>query len=228
MDLNRWAENLQREVYNEWKTKYSFWKSGFKVFYSPAKMNPQLMIISYQPGGDASSFEKDKRRFEAGNFSVQKYNSYVERSHHMSKKVRDFFSMNANLLGDSVIFPLIFFRASNIRRWKKLGKETRLQMESLCLNKVKEIIEVLNPHEILVLGIETYDKLKGLLGETKNETILRTRLHTRRGKESVNRMVLKSEIGNIRVIRVFGIMHPSGSRIHKEDWEIMKRLFHSR
>ena len=40
--LEKWSEELTKEVYNEWKTKYSFWKSGFKIFYSPVRKNPKL------------------------------------------------------------------------------------------------------------------------------------------------------------------------------------------
>ena len=51
MDITKWAEDLTEEVYNEWKTKYSFWEDGFKVFNSPVRYRPELMIISLNPGG---------------------------------------------------------------------------------------------------------------------------------------------------------------------------------
>ena len=56
MDITKWAEDLTEEVYNEWKTKYSFWEDGFKVFYSPVRYRPELMIISLNPGGTKRKF----------------------------------------------------------------------------------------------------------------------------------------------------------------------------
>lgn len=32
MDLDEWAEELTKSVFEKWKSDYSFWKPGFKVF----------------------------------------------------------------------------------------------------------------------------------------------------------------------------------------------------
>ena len=78
MDITKWAEDLTEEVYNEWKTKYSFWKDGFEVFYSPVRYRPELMIISLNPGGGEKDFQAlDFPKFQGGNFSVPKQNRYV-------------------------------------------------------------------------------------------------------------------------------------------------------
>lgn len=49
--LENWAEKLTEEVYQAWKSEYSFWKLGFALFYSPVHMNPKIMIIGRNPGG---------------------------------------------------------------------------------------------------------------------------------------------------------------------------------
>lgn len=220
LNINTWAENLTQEIYSEYKSKYFFWKHGIKVFYSPVTLNPRLMIISYQPGGTEKHFEdEDKNLFENGDFRVQNFNSYSETNHAIARRVRNFFDFagGLELLKSSVVFPLIFFRAPTISAWRKeIPGRTRLEMEAFCFSKVKEIIEKLQPQEILVLGIETYDRLKDILGSVKNETILH--VHQTSGR----RMVIRAETGGHKL---FAIIHPSGARVSTADWEVIRKLF---
>jgi len=108
VNVKTWAENITKEIYTEYRDKYSFWKYGIKVFYSPVVANPPLMIISYQPGGTESDFE-DRNCFEKGDFRLQNFNSYLETNHTMSRRVRSFFAFDGglDLLKASVVFPLI-------------------------------------------------------------------------------------------------------------------------
>ena len=72
MELYNWAEELTRQVFSQWKTNHARWKQGFKLFYSPIKKNPKLLILSYNPGGDKNSFKKELEQYENGNFSLPK------------------------------------------------------------------------------------------------------------------------------------------------------------
>lgn len=221
MDLNTWAKNLTREVYQEWQIKYPTWKPGIKVFYSPVHKDPELMIISYQPGGDESHYKKEDRvNYEKGDFSI-KQNEFVATDYPMAKRVRDFFnySESQELLNKSVILPLIFFRAPDVKNWKnKIINPSRKKMEAYCYNKVTEIIKRIKPNKILVIGINTYFELKQkVLDDITNEMILHTRPNTN------ERMVISSECEEIKL---FAIAHLTGVRISKNDWNIMKAEFH--
>ena len=67
--VEKWSEGFTEEVYREWKENYNNLETGIKTFYTPVTENPPLMIIGYNPGGDKKSFQKDKKRFENGDFS---------------------------------------------------------------------------------------------------------------------------------------------------------------
>ena len=69
MEIETWAKNINKEVYEKWKRDYPLWDSGFKVFYSPVRKNPKLMILSYNPGGNETSFQEDLNHFEKGSYS---------------------------------------------------------------------------------------------------------------------------------------------------------------
>src|SRR5438874_13767284 len=76
-DITSWAQKLTSEVYLTWQTKYGYWENGFKVFYSPVKNQPNLLIIGYQPGGDQADFAReDKHPFENGDFRLPSNNLY--------------------------------------------------------------------------------------------------------------------------------------------------------
>jgi hypothetical protein len=42
-----WAETLTNNVYEKWKSDYSFWEPGFKVFYSPIVKNIKKRRLDY-------------------------------------------------------------------------------------------------------------------------------------------------------------------------------------
>lgn len=212
-----WAESITKDIYLEYINQYSSWKYGIKVFYSPVVLSPKLMIISYQPGGDEKDFEKEEKKdFEIGDFHLQNFNSYLETDHRMSLRMRSLFDFSGGLelLGSSVVFPLIFFRSPTINIWRQNNTE-RIKMEKFSFSKVKEIIEKLKPQKILTLGMETYDKLKGVLGTVENEIVLHKR------ESNSERMVLNSTCGGYRL---FAIIHPSGARISILDWNLIRGL----
>jgi len=89
-------------------------------------------------------------------------------------------------------------------------------MEEFSFLKAKEIIDRLQPQRILVLGIETYDRLKDILGSVQNETVLYAR------KTNGGRMAICSDCG---AYKLFAIIHPSGSRVNKTDQDSLRKLF---
>lgn len=86
----------------------------------------------------------------------------------------------------------------------------------LFFSKVKGILEQLKPKNILVLGMETYDRLKDILGSVENEKILH--------KHSSNsaRMAVTADCGGYKAL---AIIHPPGARISNMDWRSLRRLF---
>ncbi|VVB61529.1 Uncharacterised protein [uncultured archaeon] len=212
--MNKWAEGIVERVYTRWKDKYAeSCKSGFKVFYSPVRQNPQIMIIGYNPGGLENSFMSYKEKLERGDFSVPIKHEYLIKDYRLAKKMRNFFDKKEQLLEESIKINLIFFRSKNIREWKKIEKSKRIEIEGFCFDLVKEIIMQSKPKMILIEGISTYKKLRKILGFEGSSVVT----------NGSQRCYVTEWMG----IKLFAMPHPTGSRIKQHDWEEIKELFHN-
>ncbi len=83
---------------------------GFKVFYSPVYVKPQIAIVGYNPGGDEQAFIEDRLKFERRNFAPLLCHEYICKNYLIAKKMRDFFEGNVRLLEASVKFNLNFWK----------------------------------------------------------------------------------------------------------------------
>ena len=216
MDITKWAEDLTEEVYNEWKTKYSFWEDGFKVFYSPVRYRPELMIISLNPGGTKRNFvEEHYSDYEDGDFSLLNENSYLISKYQFAKKIRTLFEGNENVLKTSVAITVLFFRSKNINYWVKNNpKKTRLAMERFAYDKVKQILDKVKPKKLLVVGNGAYWILGKHIIKIENENEIEN-------FGSVGRIIT----AKASQIDIFVTPHLTGSRISKENMEKTKKLF---
>jgi len=214
-EIKLWAEKLQREVYKTWKKKYSFWKQGFKVFYGPVKKRPELMIISHNPGGDHIDFQKeDKPSFEKGNFLPPESLPYSG-GYTMSRKMQRFFAKDMYLLETSVTIPIMFFRSKNINKLNDIERFKRYEMERYSLLKVKEIIDTVQPENILVIGLKTYDLLGKVIGLCDEEEFLHM------NKDGRLLAVRAKQNGG----KIFAMLHISGARINTNELSFIKKSF---
>ena len=154
----KWAENLTKEVYKKWK-RIGKPKNGFRVFYGPVRKNPKLMIISLNPGGDESYFVKDKRKYENGNFSLRQENFYLQKKNRFGNMIMKLFKGNESVMEESVITTVLLFRSHDLPQLKR-NKKKYAEIKEFANKKVKEIIEVIRPKKILVIGNGTFDKMK--------------------------------------------------------------------
>ena len=217
VNLTPWAENLTKEVFLEWKTKYSFWKQGFKVFYGPLMINPELMIISLNPGGSEKSFiNENYLAYKKGNFSIPLENEYVKMDKPFANKIKEFFQGYENILKNSVVITVLLFRSIGMKEWKKENpKNTRLSMEDYAYDKVKTIITKIKPKKILVIGMGTFKRLKdNNIIPITNEEIL----------DSFG-TVGKIKIAKMNQTSIIAIPHLSGVRISDENNNKIKKSF---
>lgn len=216
-ELDTWIKNLNKTVFLEWKTKYSSWKKGYKIFYGPVQKNPKLMIISHNPSGSEYYFQtEDLERFQRGDFSAPPTNSYTIRENPMAKKMQNLFSGREIILKKSVTFPILFFRSKDVKTWKNVPRERRIGMEQFCYSRVKEIFEQIEPKKILVLGFRTDKKLKkNIFNDFPEEKTL---------KNSKNRKL--SYLYAWNKIPIFCMLHPTGNRISTKDWTLIRKKFH--
>jgi len=216
MNLEKWAEKLNQQVYKEWKAKYDFWEPGFKVFFSPVYKNPKLMILSLNPGGTKVHYENENmRKFQKNDFSLPKRNEYLTKNHNMAKKVKLFFEGHHDLLEQSVVLPIVFFRSKDWDYWKNnVPKNKRSEMEQFSFLKVKEIIKKLKPRMFLVIGTgSTYRRVKKNILDVKNEKSVRSGAH---------RLYITAQAGRAPI---FCIPHLTGYRLSNEKREKIRNSF---
>ena len=214
-ELILWAENLTKFVYNEWKIKYSFWKPGFKTFYSPITNNPELLILSLNPGGNEKHFElESKDDFNNNDFSLPKRNEYIATDYAMAKKVRLLFQDNLDLLEQSIALPILFFRSKNYQYWKKnVQKDIRIEMEQLSYFKIQEIIKKLKPKFCLVIGFETYEQIKNNILKIDDESSV---------YDGTHRLYITAKSDNLSF---FVIPHLTGYHLSTQKMDKLRKIF---
>ena len=220
-ELNNWSNGLYEELHTNWQ-KWSeqcelIKEKGYALFYSEVKINPDLMIIGYNPG-----WNKDlKIENLARKTPEAKYHDYYpikdENDYAMAKKMRSLFTDKLDIvLRNSVKFNQLFFNSQNVGEWhRNVDENLRLDIEKYCLDTTFMIIQKLQPKLILTEGFTTFYRLM-FHHNQKHITISDHYLHHKR-------ILLEGILKNTPII---GLPHPTGARgISNEVWdEIRKKL----
>jgi hypothetical protein len=202
--LKDWAIELTRETYGVAKDHPEL-SAGFDVFYSPIFDKPEVMIVGYQPGGNANDYARQRERFEKGDFAPPTVNAYASADFRLAQKVRALFDGRAEDLAASVAFNLIFFRSASAKTWSEVAAAVRAKLEAFCFAKDRDIIKNLQPRVVLALGFETYEllKTKVLHGLTEEKEHFFP-------AGSKQKLMVTAKVGGMKII---GIKHPTGGRI---------------
>jgi len=215
-NLDKWASELQKEVYQTWKEKYLTWKPGFKVFYGPVKQNPELMIVSQNPGGGANNFKvEDLSRFQIGDFSPQQEHAY-KLNHTLATTLRNLFDDKTAILYKAVTFPMIFFRSRSTKELSGIERFMYHEMERYSLLKAREIIQKVKPQKIFVIGFKSHDLLERTLGLFDSEEFL----HMKKDGRLLARIAQKDGIS------IFSSIHISGARLNNNEKLFLKKELH--
>jgi hypothetical protein len=183
-----WIKSLYKETHEMWEQNGKDPK-GYAIFYSPVAIKPKIVLIGYNPGGDESSFNEKK-------INVPAKHEYITGEYKMARNVKKIFEAAdlKNELKNSVKFNLIFFRT-------KLAKDINNKMLiKFSEEKTFDVLERLQPENIIAEGFKTYERLKKLLF-ANNEKIIRY-------KERA--ILIRSMTSNYK--NLIGILHPSGAR----------------
>lgn len=206
MDLNNWAVDLLKQVDSKW-AKYPQLKHGYSVFYSPVKLNPDLMIIGVNPGGSNEDFNREKALL------VPTEHEYITENYPIAKKTKGLFESIGKIktLDNSIKLNLNFFRSKDMAEWKETDSQIRKELESFCRDKVMEIINTLKPRIIIAEGVgETYPKLKELLSNPQDEKEVK-------GINDRN-IYMSCDSDQCKLI---GIIHVSGARVSNDELNLI-------
>ena len=214
-EIEEWGEKLTQDVcqhWETWKNDYSFSKSGFAVFYSRPRLNPDLLILGFNPGGDENAFDL-KRDSRLPDF--HDYFQDGDGDYRLAQKMRGLFKDidKEETLKNSVKLNLIFFRSTDKNQWNQINRPLRQEMEKYCLSKVREVIKVLNPKVILTEGIQTFQILHANLPQASPPQF-----------ESINGRRAMFAKSNFSGIPLLGIIHLSGARPSEEEMQSIKKI----
>jgi hypothetical protein len=120
------------------------------------------------------------------------------------------------ILRNSVKLNLIFFRTKREAKWKSIEKTLRQEMEDFCFEKVKDIIEHLQPKLIITEGIDTFNTLTRQVLQSPEKP-------TYDGDPKKSNMTIFAK-GTYMNIPIIGLIHPSGARYSTEAFERIKSL----
>lgn len=197
-----WLTTLYKETHNRWNEMGSN-PQGYAVFYSPVVINPELLIIGYNPGGDESSFVEIPKHPPADH-------DYIKGNYPMANRMRYIFQSAGilPLLENSVKTNLYFFRSNNASGIGDLSEDVK----EFCLSQTKQIIDTLTPRMILVEGFETFSEVLKLLRSQQSREI-----------PFNGRAVML--VSDYKGIKLLGIPHPTGARgLTNDHWKEVGRL----
>jgi hypothetical protein len=211
MDIQKWAEDLVNEVCEKWETsedKYGFSESGFRVFYSPVHLNPDMMIIGYNPDNDDKPFSKED------DSQIPDFHEYL---YHKSKIARKMIYLFEGIekndwLERSIKLNLLFFKSENEAQWETLDQALRNELETFCFKKINDIIDTIMPRYIITEGLNVFDILINsvLMGCEKPDVKIGV---------GGRKIYAKSRYGHSQII---GLVHLTKHRISYPDWNIIK------
>lgn len=127
MATHWWVTALLKNVDRKWKAvQDEFRLSGYKVFYSPIRFRPGLMIIGLNPGGDLEDFDPSSTQ------SIPPTHEYLVKRYRLAKRMRCLFNKlgRESLLAASVKLNVIFFRT----RASPTGMLSRSSYATISMN----------------------------------------------------------------------------------------------
>ncbi len=212
MDIDIWAEELLKDVCEKWETpeyKYPFKNCGFRVFCSPVRFSPELMIIGYNPDKDDKPFSKED------DCEIPEVHEYLYHNSGIAKKMKYLFESieKEDWLTDSVKLNLVFFSSENEAQWETIDRELRDELETFCFKKVNDIIDTLKPRYIITEGLKVFNILINsvLMGCSKPEMKIGV---------GGRKIYARSRYDHTQII---GLVHLIKDRISYPDWNDMKK-----
>jgi len=212
MDIDIWAEELLKDVCEKWETpeyKYAFKDCGFRVFYSPVHLSPELMVIGHNPGKDDKPFSKE----EDG--QIPEVHEYFYHNSRIARKMKYLFESieREDWLADSVKLNLVFFGSEDEAQWETMDKDIRDELETFCFKKVSDIIDTLKPRYIVTEGLKVFDILINsvLMGCSKPEVKIGV---------GGRKIYATSRYGHTQII---ALVHLAKDRISYPDWNSIKK-----
>lgn len=219
IELTEWGNILYKELHFNWE-KWSnqcdlIKEKGYALFYSEIKMNPDLMVIGFNPGWNKDFVPLTEPK-KINGFTEHEYFSEYG-TYKMANKMKSIFSEELEIiLRNSVKFNQLFFNSQNVHQWNRevVPVGLRYKIEQYCLNTTFEIIRNLKPKFILTEGFETFNRL--IFNQDEKDFAIANHY------SNAKRILLEAKLHNIPIL---GIPHPTGARgISGAVWDEIREI----
>lgn len=175
--------------------------AGFKILNTPPEYMPPIFFIGYQPGRDADHWKEECRSESYDTWPAR--NECLEGDWFLANRMQEMFG--AKLEG-CVCLNAIFRRAPTVKDYQlAVNRHSRAEIKKFCLARVGEIIEVIQPKQIVAIGFGTLT----LFGPSTPDL-----------RNSKNRTLTR--LGRIADRQVIATLHLTGARISTRDRELTR------
>ena len=135
----------------------------FYAFQTPIFLNPEILIIGINPGNSGkytnylTENNTDRRKPESlyysQNLLVEEANGWTDGMTQVRRKFREIFFTDLlfSKLQNSVMTNMIYFSTQSSEELKNLN----IEIEEYCIGKTLELIEILQPKNILIFSSNT-------------------------------------------------------------------------
>jgi hypothetical protein len=132
-------------------------RMGFEILMGPPYKNAPLLFIGYQPGDWLDGPQAARAKGYESSW-VTKTCQYAHEEWLLARRMRKMFGRYPGLLERSVGLNAVFVRARGIDEYKtQVAADTRKLIEEFCLEKVRAIVELIEPLKIVVIGFSTME-----------------------------------------------------------------------
>ena len=128
------------------------YRLGFEILMGPPYQNPPIAFIGYQPGDWKLSAEEARQAGYEDSWVADKC-QYADAEWKLAVVMRDMFGRE--LLEQCVGMNAIFVRTKNSEEYRKIPKQLRELTEAFCLERVRIMLEAIQPRQVIVIGFET-------------------------------------------------------------------------
>ena len=187
-----------REFYERIRPQLGTDAFGFRILNGPPLLRPPILFVAYQPGGMAPSGPRQHETWP----EVLDYTTVPATPEwRLATSLRRM--IGVSLLRRCTALNAIFLRSPSLEYFDKtLRREPglRSEIEKFCLPRVRQMIHLIEPKLIVVIGFATLNALGTA------ETAL---------KGPAGRVLVK--VGEIEGTRAFATLHLSGAHISDSD-----------
>lgn len=177
---------------------------GFSVLSGPPHFQPELMIIGSNPGFGADDTTPHVEDTWPENTYI------VDADWSLARKLRSIFidAQRQHVLLGAIQTNFLFFKSSSLGTdgqypWRTVERSLRTELERWCANEMQDLVRVLAPRMILILGLAAFDQ-----HASNAETVLKDGAGKRR-------LLMRGQLGESVAL---GILHPTGCRVTSADW----------